>query len=143
MSRPEVLNYLNSFGKFPLMIKDWKESDLNFTMLINEIKLEYLINYRINFCPHPVTREDIVCMYSVQKHTWKRYKTTSSNFTILDIQDMLRILRIPIDDVRDIVQGLFESALEVKLQRNMMIKHNQFDYYLLSFQKELQAWSLK
>ena len=114
MSRPELLNHLNSFGKFPLMDKDWKESDLNFTRLLNEIKLEYLINYRINFCPDPVTRADIVCMYSVKKYTWKRYKTTSSDFTILDIQDMLKILEIPSDDVRDIVQGFFESGLEVK-----------------------------
>lgn len=111
VSRQDVLDFINSFGNFPLLTKNWTETDLNFTKIFNEIKLEYLLNMRVNFCPHPTASDDIVCLYPVQQHTWERYKTTSINFTIKDVHDMLNILRIPVDGVEDIVKGFYKTSL--------------------------------
>lgn len=113
VSRKDVLNYLNSFGKFPLLNQEWKESDLNFTKLFNEVKLEYLVNMRVNFCPHPITREDVACIYVVEKNSWKRYKKTSSGTNIKDIKDMLRALSIPLDGVEEMVRHFYETSLMV------------------------------
>jgi endonuclease III-like uncharacterized protein len=114
-SRKDVLNYLSSFGKFPLLTNNWTESDLNFTKLFNEVKLEYLINMRVSFCTHPRTNEDIVCLVSVKQHTWERYKTTSSNLTAKDIQKMLEILSIEFDKVDEMLEGFYNVAKQVEL----------------------------
>lgn len=99
---------------FPLLKENWTEADLNFTKLLNEVKLEYVTNMRVNFCPHPVTGDDIVCIYPVLRHTWERVIRTSENFTAQDIRDMLKILNIPADDADEMVRGFWESALKVK-----------------------------
>jgi hypothetical protein len=118
-SRQDVLNYLSSFGKFPLLTNNWTESDLNFTKLFNEVKLEYLINMRVNFCAHPLTRDDIICLQSVKQYTWERYKTTSSNFTAKDVQDILRVLSIEFDEVDEMIRGFYQSSLEVNSCQNL------------------------
>lgn len=116
MSRNDVLDYINSFGKFPLLTQNWTEADLNFTKIFNEIKLEFIINMKVNFCPHPVTRDDIVCLTHVQQFGWERYKRTSSNYTIKDIKDMLEILKISSEGVEEIVDGLFRTSLDYPYQ---------------------------
>lgn len=107
------MDYLATFGKFPIEVQSWTESDLNFKKLITENKLEYFLNYKLQACPSPADGAEILCAFYDGFYSWERYVTTNLKFTAKDITDMFKLLKLPTEDVENLTRELKEKSKEV------------------------------
>lgn len=108
------MDYLATFGKFPIEVQNWTESDLNFTKLITENKLEYFLNFKVQACRSPTDGVEILCAFEDNFYSWKRYVTTNLEYTSKDITDMFELLQFPTENVFGLTKELKEKSKEVK-----------------------------
>ena len=98
------------------MVNDWKETDLNFTKLFNEIKLEYLINMQIKICSSSKLLDDVICMTHIEQYTWQRFDAPGFLSIVKDIEQILRTLDISYEGIKEMVKDIHEISKKVKFK---------------------------